>query len=252
MPQTPPFTGQLNTGGYNKNLYQTKEEGYPGLFYHDNNLVSGSLEALIRHLVPTVDYYPDVSVYILLFLLLSLVASFPLQFHQRKEVKPSFFLFSLRSADVLLSAKVTFLCGLSLSFFLATPFPLVHQGFKVSTPTTHSYLLFMFCNVYGIVPLCEFCFGVVLKLIFKHKSCVVSFLFSLQRTYIFTFLLSSRLFIHPYELMSKVCHLCMEQQRLGDPQADKVCTTKNVVVNVLGLVVIIVYSVLTCLSHINR
>ncbi|XP_027133207.1 ras-GEF domain-containing family member 1B-A isoform X1 [Larimichthys crocea] len=100
MPQTPPFTGQLNTGSYNKNLYQTKEEGYPGLFYHDNNLVSGSLEALIHHLVPTVDYYPD-------------------------------------------------------------------------------------------------------------------------RTYIFTFLLSSRLFIHPYELMSKVCHLCMEQQRLSDPQADK-------------------------------
>uniref|UniRef100_A0A671XJ17 RasGEF domain family member 1B n=1 Tax=Sparus aurata TaxID=8175 RepID=A0A671XJ17_SPAAU len=97
MPQTPPFTGQLNTSGYNKNLYQTKEEGYPGLFYHDNNLVSGSLEALIHHLVPTVDYYPD-------------------------------------------------------------------------------------------------------------------------RTYIFTFLLSSRLFIHPYELMSKVCHLCMEQQRLSDPQ----------------------------------
>lgn len=48
-------------------------------------------------------------------------------------------------------------------------------------------------------------------------------LLSQQRTYIFTFLLSSRLFIHPYELMSKVCHLCTEQQRLGDPQADKVC-----------------------------
>lgn len=67
MPQTPPFTGQLNTSGYNKNLYQTKEEGYSGLFYHDHNLVSGSLEALLRHLVPTVDYYPDVSVYIFLF-----------------------------------------------------------------------------------------------------------------------------------------------------------------------------------------
>ncbi|XP_050930869.1 ras-GEF domain-containing family member 1B-A isoform X1 [Lates calcarifer] len=105
MPQTPPFTGQLNTSSYNKNLYQTKEEGYPGLYYHDNNLVSGSLEALIHHLVPTVDYYPD-------------------------------------------------------------------------------------------------------------------------RTYIFTFLLSSRLFIHPYELMSKVCHLCMEQQRLSDPQADKMRVRK--------------------------
>lgn len=62
MPQTPPFSGQLNSGSYNKNLYQTKEEGYAGLYYHDNNLVSGSLEALIHHLLPTVDYYPDVSV----------------------------------------------------------------------------------------------------------------------------------------------------------------------------------------------
>lgn len=62
MPQTPPFAGQLNSGGYNKNLFQTKQEGFPGLYYHDNNLVSGSLEALIHHLVPTVDYYPDVSV----------------------------------------------------------------------------------------------------------------------------------------------------------------------------------------------
>lgn len=43
-----------------------------------------------------------------------------------------------------------------------------------------------------------------------------------QRTFIFTFLLSSRLFIRPHELMSKVCLLCTEQQRLGDPQADKV------------------------------
>uniref|UniRef100_A0AAZ3PKY1 Uncharacterized protein n=1 Tax=Oncorhynchus tshawytscha TaxID=74940 RepID=A0AAZ3PKY1_ONCTS len=97
MPQTSPLTGMLVSSGYNQNQNQTKEEG---LYYHDNTLVSGSLEALIHHLVPSMDYYPD-------------------------------------------------------------------------------------------------------------------------RTYIFTFLLSSRLFIHPYELMSKVCHLCMEQQRLSDPQADK-------------------------------
>ncbi|XP_029603518.1 ras-GEF domain-containing family member 1B-A [Salmo trutta] len=97
MPQTSPLTGMLVSSGYNKNQNQTKEEG---LYYHDNTLVSGSLEALIHHLVPSMDYYPD-------------------------------------------------------------------------------------------------------------------------RTYIFTFLLSSRLFIRPYELMSKVCHLCMEQQRLSDPQADK-------------------------------
>lgn len=60
MPQTPPLTGQ-NSSSYNKNLYQSQDEGYPGLYYHDNTLVSGSLEALIHHLVPTVDYYPDVS-----------------------------------------------------------------------------------------------------------------------------------------------------------------------------------------------
>uniref|UniRef100_A0A4W5JZF6 N-terminal Ras-GEF domain-containing protein n=1 Tax=Hucho hucho TaxID=62062 RepID=A0A4W5JZF6_9TELE len=107
MPQTSLLTGMLVSSGYNKNLYQsqnqTKVEGYSnaGLCYHDNTLVSGSLEALIHHLVPTMDYYPDM-------------------------------------------------------------------------------------------------------------------------TYSFTFLLSSRLFIHPYELMSKVCHLCVEQQRLSDPQADKV------------------------------
>ncbi|XP_077571360.1 ras-GEF domain-containing family member 1B-A [Stigmatopora nigra] len=96
MPQTP-----HSTGGYNKNLYQAKDEVYSGLYYRDNNLVSGSLEALIRHLLPTVDYYPD-------------------------------------------------------------------------------------------------------------------------RTYIFTFLLSSRLFIRPYELMSKVCQLYVEQQRPGDTQSDKI------------------------------
>lgn len=89
MPQTPPFTGQLNTGSYNKNLYQTKEEGYPGLYYHDNNLVSGSLEALIHHLVPTVDYYPDVSI----FLLHIPGDLFP--FHQTKQENVFFFLFGL-------------------------------------------------------------------------------------------------------------------------------------------------------------
>lgn len=38
----------------------------------------------------------------------------------------------------------------------------------------------------------------------------------------FTFLLSSRLFLHPYELMTRVCHLCVEQQRSGDALLDKV------------------------------
>ncbi|XP_013875132.1 ras-GEF domain-containing family member 1B-A isoform X2 [Austrofundulus limnaeus] len=100
MPQTPPFKGQLNSGSYNNNLYRSSEEAYHDLYYQDHSLVSGSLEALIHHLVPTVDYYPD-------------------------------------------------------------------------------------------------------------------------RTYIFTFLLSSRLFIRPHEVMSRVCQLCVEQQRLADPPAEK-------------------------------
>ncbi|NWH54165.1 RGF1B protein, partial [Fregata magnificens] len=100
MPQTPPFAAMFDSSGYNRNLYQSKEDNCGGLYYHDNNLLSGSLEALIQHLVPNVDYYPD-------------------------------------------------------------------------------------------------------------------------RTYIFTFLLSSRLFMHPYELMAKVCHLCIEQQRLSEPGLDK-------------------------------
>ncbi|XP_068259834.1 ras-GEF domain-containing family member 1B isoform X3 [Nyctibius grandis] len=100
MPQTPPFAAMFDSSGYNRNLHQSKEDNCGGLYYHENNLLSGSLEALIEHLVPNVDYYPD-------------------------------------------------------------------------------------------------------------------------RTYIFTFLLSSRLFMHPYELMAKVCHLCIEQQRLNKPGLDK-------------------------------
>ncbi|NXH66814.1 RGF1B protein, partial [Hydrobates tethys] len=100
MPQTPPFAAMFDSSGYTRNLYQSKEDNCGGLYYHENNLLSGSLEALIQHLVPNVDYYPD-------------------------------------------------------------------------------------------------------------------------RTYIFTFLLSSRLFVHPYELMAKVCHLCIEQQRLSEPGLDK-------------------------------
>lgn len=133
MPQTPPFKGQLNSGGYNNNVYQSSEEAYHDLYFQDHSLVSGSLEALIHHLVPTVDYYPDVS-----------------------------------SSDS--SIKVT---PVSLGPSLV-------------------------CNSNS----------------FPHLS--------VQRTYIFTFLLSSRLFIHPHQVMSKVCQLCVEQQRLGEPPADKV------------------------------
>lgn len=43
-----------------------------------------------------------------------------------------------------------------------------------------------------------------------------------QKAYIFTFLLSSRLFIEPQELLARVCHLCIEQQQLDKPVLDKV------------------------------
>lgn len=62
MPQTPPFSAMFDSSGYNRNLYQSSEDSCGGLYYHDNNLLSGSLEALIQHLVPNVDYYPDVGI----------------------------------------------------------------------------------------------------------------------------------------------------------------------------------------------
>uniref|UniRef100_A0A8C7MS64 RasGEF domain family, member 1Bb n=1 Tax=Oncorhynchus kisutch TaxID=8019 RepID=A0A8C7MS64_ONCKI len=103
MPPTTPYAGKFSPYN-NDNLHkyhQPMEASYGDMCYHDNSLVSGSLEALIQHLVPTVDYYPD-------------------------------------------------------------------------------------------------------------------------RSYVFTFLLSSRLFLNPYELMSRVCHLCVEQHRSGDLLLDKI------------------------------
>lgn len=43
-----------------------------------------------------------------------------------------------------------------------------------------------------------------------------------QKAYIFTFLLSSRLFIKPQELLAQVCRLCIEQQQLDKPVLDTV------------------------------
>nr|XP_033770442.1 ras-GEF domain-containing family member 1B isoform X2 [Geotrypetes seraphini] len=62
MPQTPTFPAMFDSSGYNGNLYRSKEDGSEGLYYHENNLLSGSLEALIQHLVPSIDYYPDARV----------------------------------------------------------------------------------------------------------------------------------------------------------------------------------------------
>ncbi|KAK1342310.1 hypothetical protein QTO34_015072 [Cnephaeus nilssonii] len=44
---------------------------------------------------------------------------------------------------------------------------------------------------------------------------------NLLKAYTFTFLLSSRLFIEPRELLARVCQLCIEQQQLDEPGLDK-------------------------------
>ncbi|XP_043924879.1 ras-GEF domain-containing family member 1C-like [Protopterus annectens] len=100
MPQALSCPSMFTPGGFSPHLHPSKEGEHDSLIFQDGNLISASLEALIQHLVPTVDYYPE-------------------------------------------------------------------------------------------------------------------------KGYIFAFLLSSRLFIDPHELLSKVCHLCIEQQRLNDPVPDK-------------------------------
>ncbi|TTC59082.1 Ras-GEF domain-containing family member 1B-B [Bagarius yarrelli] len=84
MPQTTPFAAKFpqNPYGGGHTRYKPVEESYGGLRYHDNNLVSGSLEALIQHLVPTVDYSPDRS-YIFTFLLSSRLFLHPFELMSR-------------------------------------------------------------------------------------------------------------------------------------------------------------------------
>uniref|UniRef100_A0A8C5D3S5 Uncharacterized protein n=1 Tax=Gadus morhua TaxID=8049 RepID=A0A8C5D3S5_GADMO len=69
MPQTPPLSG-LQGADYPSHCYHTNQQDHPSLCYHDSQLVSGSLDALIQRLVPTLDYYPD-RTYIFTFLLSS-------------------------------------------------------------------------------------------------------------------------------------------------------------------------------------
>ncbi|OXB54884.1 hypothetical protein ASZ78_016597, partial [Callipepla squamata] len=100
MPQTLSSTSMFTPCSFSPHLHTSKEDEQGGLIFQDGNLTSASLDALIQHLIPTTDYYPE-------------------------------------------------------------------------------------------------------------------------KAYIFTFLLSSRLFIEPHELLSRVCHKCIEQQRLDDPVLDK-------------------------------
>lgn len=60
MPQTPVFSSMLGSSCSGQ-VQPDMGERCVDPVYQDGNLVSGSLEALIERLVPTMDYYPDVS-----------------------------------------------------------------------------------------------------------------------------------------------------------------------------------------------
>ncbi|MEQ2217415.1 hypothetical protein XENOCAPTIV_009295 [Xenoophorus captivus] len=54
-----------------------------------------------------------------------------------------------------------------------------------------------------------------------------------EKAYVFTFLLSARLFIPPSELLSRVCELCIKQQQLDQSPLDTVGTAPNIILQLL-------------------
>ncbi|KAK9752830.1 RasGEF domain [Popillia japonica] len=73
LPQTPQsksFSIYNNGEALSENFSDTSMQHDKALVYRDSNLISGSLDALIQHLVPTDVYYPD-RAYIFAFLLSS-------------------------------------------------------------------------------------------------------------------------------------------------------------------------------------
>lgn len=72
MPQTPIFSSMLGSSCSGQ-VQPDMGERCVDPVYQDGNLVSGSLEALIERLVPTMDYYPDVSSHQKGFFLLHMV-----------------------------------------------------------------------------------------------------------------------------------------------------------------------------------
>lgn len=61
MPQTLSSTSMFTPCGFSPHLHTSKEDEQGGLIFQDGNLTSASLDALIQHLIPTTDYYPEVS-----------------------------------------------------------------------------------------------------------------------------------------------------------------------------------------------
>ncbi|XP_045146199.1 ras-GEF domain-containing family member 1A isoform X2 [Echinops telfairi] len=75
MPQTFVFSSVFSPSCSEQgqpNMGECSKSGSGDLIFQDGHLISGSLEALVEHLVPTVDYYPD-KTYIFTFLLTSRV-----------------------------------------------------------------------------------------------------------------------------------------------------------------------------------
>lgn len=56
----------------------------------------------------------------------------------------------------------------------------------------------------------------------------MSFYVLWQKAYVFTFLLSARLFIPPPELLARVCELCIKQQQLDQSPLDMVSTAPHI------------------------
>nr|CAH0108135.1 unnamed protein product [Daphnia galeata] len=75
LPQTPKSPGSMGVEGStssssSETVDDSGSEPDNSLVFQDNNLVSGPLDALLQHLVPTAEYYPD-RTYIFAFLLSS-------------------------------------------------------------------------------------------------------------------------------------------------------------------------------------
>lgn len=56
------------------------------------------------------------------------------------------------------------------------------------------------------------------------------FFLSWQKAYVFTFLLSARLFIPPPELLARVCELCIKQQQLDQSPLDTVSNAPHTLI----------------------
>ncbi|XP_021107292.1 ras-GEF domain-containing family member 1A isoform X10 [Heterocephalus glaber] len=149
MPQTSVvFSGILGPGGSGQVQPGMGERGSGAgdLIFQDGRLVSGSLEALMEHLVPTVDYYPD--------------ATPPL-------TSPALAMRAMPPAGWAFSA----------------------------TRSPHSSA--------GLHP-------AGLWVVLGHK-----------RTFIFTFLLTSRVFMPPHDLLARVGQICLEQRQQLEPGPEK-------------------------------